>query len=351
MSLMREEIFEQPTALERSLKEARITAQEIARRVNSLKPEFILIAARGSSDNAATYARYLFEAYAGIPVSLAAPSLFTLYRRQPNLKKAWVIGISQSGQSEDIVSVLREAKSQGAFTTAITNDPESPLAKEATVILTLGVGKEQSVAATKTYTAQLALMALLAAEVSGERGLRVSLDRLPEAINYALKLEPAIQELSHRPLYQQAQNCLVLGRGYNFATALEIALKLKETAYIFAAPYSSADFLHGPFALATSKLPAIVVGANGPAIPGLLELCQRLQQQGVELITIGDDQGLLKMATSEGVSLPLNLTGLPEALSPIVCVVPGQLIALHVATMRGQNPDKPRGLNKVTSTL
>jgi glutamine---fructose-6-phosphate transaminase (isomerizing) len=351
MVLMRDEIFEQPKTLETALKEGRMTAQEIARRVNAIKPEFVYIAARGSSDNAAVYARYIFEAYTGLPVALAAPSLFTLYRRLPNLKKAWVIGISQSGQSEDIVTVLRDARQQGAFTTALTNEPASPLAQEANLILQLNVGKEKSVAATKTYTAQLALMALLAAAVSDNTGLRVSLDRLPDAISHALNLDDHAQEIATRPTYKEAQNAVVLGRGYNFSTALEIALKMKETAYIFAAPYSVADFMHGPFALANENLPIILLGAGGPAIPGLIELTAKLRERKSELVIISDDSGLLKMATENGAALPLKLEGIPEALSPIVCVVPGQLLALHFALGRGYDPDKPRGLQKVTSTV
>lgn len=351
MTLMREEIFEQPAVLERCLHEGERIAEQICRRAHSFDPSFVLIAARGSSDNAATYARYLFEAYTGLPVSLAAPSLFTLYKRPPNLKKAWVIGISQSGQSPDIVEVVREGRKQGAFTLALTNDVNSPLAKEAGEVLPLNAGLERSVAATKTYTTELALMTLLAAEMADDNGLRVGLQRLPQAIEGALGVEKKVEELSRHKIYKEAAHSLVLGRGYNFPTALEIALKLKEAAHIFAEPYSAADFLHGPFALAGQSLPAVLVGANGPAIPGLLELGNKLIAQGVEVISIGDDSGLLKLTTPNGVALPLDLTGLPEALSSLVCVVPGQLLALHLALARGLDPDHPRGLNKVTSTL
>ncbi len=350
MTQMRNEILEQPVALERSLKEGRANARNVARRVNFSRPDFVLIAARGSSDNAATYARYVFEAYTGLPVSLAAPSLFTLYRRQPDLRKAWVIGISQSGRSEDIVEVVREGRKQGALTLALTNDPNSPLALAAAEVMPFNVGPELSVAATKTYTVELALMALLAAEIADDNGLRLGLDRLPAAIDTALQLEDRLKTLANQELYKSAQHCLTLGRGYNYATALELALKLKETSYFFAAPYSSADFLHGPFALAEQSLPAILVGANGPAIPGLLELGHKLNEQGVQIIAIGDDEGLLKLPSSKDRSFPLDLTGIPEAISPAVCVVPGQLFAMHLALARGHNPDTPRGLNKITST-
>lgn len=350
MTLMQDEIREQPVVLERSLKAGRAIAQNLARRINHFRPDFVFIAARGSSDNAATFARYIFEAYTGLPVSLAAPSLFTLYHRHPNLKKAWVIGVSQSGRSEDIVEVVREGRKQGALTLALTNDPNSPLAQAAGEVLNLNAGQEHSVAATKTYTTELGLLALLAAEISDDNGLRMGLERLPTLMNKALQQEERIRLLVNQDPYKNARHCLTLGRGYNYATALELALKLKETGYIFAAPYSTADFLHGPFALAEQSLPAIVVGANGPAIPGLLELGQKLNERGVEIVSIGDDEGLLKLATSKDGAFPLDLTGLPEALSPIVCVVPGQLFAMHLALARGYNPDEPRGLKKVTIT-
>ncbi len=350
MTRMREEILEQPTALEKALKEGRALARNLARRVNSFKPDFVLIAARGSSDNAATYARYILEAYTSLPVSLAAPSLFTLYHRQPNLKKAWVIGISQSGRSEDIVEVVRQGRQQGALTLALTNDPNSLLAQTAAEVMPFNVGPELSVAATKTYTAELALIALLAAEIGDDNGLRLGLDRLPASVAKALTLEDRLAALANQESYKNARHCLTLGRGYNFATALELALKLKETSYFFAAPYSTADFLHGPFALAEQSLPAILVGANGPAIPGLLELGHKLNQLGVEIVAIGDDQGLLKLPTSPDRVFPLDLQGIPEALSPAVGIVPGQLFALHLALARNYNPDEPRGLQKITNT-
>ncbi len=350
MTLMRDEILEQPVAIERVLKEGLAAVRTIARRVQTFKPDYILIAARGSSDNAATYARYIFEAYTSIPVSLAAPSLFTLYRRQPDLRRAWVIGISQSGRSEDIVEVISEGRRQGAFTLALTNEPDSALAQAAAETIPFQVGPERSVAATKTYTAELALIALLASEIADDNGLRLGLGRLPAAMDKALQLEERLKTLANQATYKTARHCLTLGRGYNFATALELALKLKETCYIFAAPYSTADFLHGPFALAEQSLPAIMIGANGPAIPGLLELGHKLIEQGVEVVSIGDDEGLLKLASSKEGSFRLDLTGIPEVLSPAVCVVPGQLLALHLALARGYNPDEPRGLHKVTST-
>lgn len=350
MVLMRDEVREQPKAVEKALKENLSLVRNIARRIHAFKPDLIFIAARGTSDNAATYARYLFEAYTGLPVSLAAPSLFTLYHRPPNLKKALVVGVSQSGGGEDIVAVIQEARKQGAFTLALTNKPESLLAQAAQDVIPLNVGAELSVAATKTYTGELALLALLAAELADDNGLRMGLDRVPAALDKALQLEDGLKFLANQELYAQARHCLTLGRGYNFATALEVALKLKETSYFFAAPYSSADFLHGPFALAEQSLPAILIGANGPAIPGLLELAQKLTERGVELLCIGDDDGLLKLATSPESAFRLDLSGIPEALSPIVSVAPGQLFAMHLALARGYNPDQPRGLQKVTST-
>lgn len=339
MSVLRDEIFEQPKMLEQAIKQEVALARNVARRVNFFRPDFVFIAARGSSDNAATYARYVFESYTGLPVALAAPSLFTLYRRHPDLRKAWVIGLSQSGKSEDIAEVVRKARQQGAFTLAITNNPDSAVGTAAAEVLPLNVGVEKNPVATKTYTAEIALLALLAAEVGDDNGLRLGLERLPAAIDTALRLDERIKEVADLPIYREAVHCLTLGRGYNFATALEIALKFKEVGKVFASAYSSADFLQGSFSVVGQNLPAILVGANGPAIPGLLELGRRLAGQGVQIVSVGDDTGLLKMATSPQMAFPLDLTGIPEALSPGVCVVPGQLLALHLAAARGHNPD------------
>lgn len=344
MSQMRTEIFEQPAALERAAKQNLTAVRNIARRVNFFRPDFVFIAARGSSDNAATYARYIFEAYTSLPVSLAAPSLFTLYRRHPDLRKAWVIGISPSGKSEEIVEVVRNARQQGAFTLALTNVPDSPLGVAAAEVLPLLVGDENAATATKTYTAEVTLMALLAAEISDDNGLRLGLERLPASVEKALSLEERLKSLVQSEIFSAPSHCLTLGRGYNFPTALEMALKLKEVSRVFASPYSSADFLQGSFSVVGEDLPALLVGANGPAIPGLLELGKRLAERGVKIMSFGDDDGLLRLATTKEAAFKLDLLGIPEALSPAVTIVPGQLLALHLALARGLDPDEQRGI-------
>ncbi|MHB8618456.1 MAG: SIS domain-containing protein [Chloroflexota bacterium] len=350
MSYLRDEIFEQPALFERLLTDGREQVRDVARAAAGHRPVSVVFAARGSSDNASVYARYLMEAYLGLPVSSAAPSVYSLYRRPPHLAEALVIGISQSGQSPDVVGVVAEAQRQGALTVAITNDGSSPLARAAGLLIEQRAGEERSVAATKTYTSQLLALAMLVAEMSHDRDLAAGLQRVPEAARLALRLDGAADavagELANSPA------CLVIARGFNYATALELALKLKEMAYLFAEPYSSADFLHGPVALVERDLPALLLGVRGPAEAGILDLAGRLGGAGARTFALSDDPALLA-AVRAGHALPLveELAGIPEALSPLVDVIPGQLLALHLAgRRRGGDLDRPRGLSKVTRT-
>jgi glucosamine--fructose-6-phosphate aminotransferase (isomerizing) len=350
MSHLRDEIFEQPRVFDRLLTESREQVRAVARAVAERPPQLAVFAARGSSDNAVTYARYLIEVYLGLPVSSSAPSVYSLYNRFPNLSDALVIGISQSGQSPDVVGVLAEAQRQGALTVAITNERSSPLAQAADLLIEQCAGQEVSVAATKTYTTQLVALAMLVAEISQDAQLLAGLDRLPAAARLALEIEEAAadmaEDLAHAPA------CLVLARGFNYATANELALKFKELAYVFAAPYSAADFMHGPIALAQRGLPAIMIGVRGPSEEGMLDLAEQLVDTGAGVFPISDDPHLLAKATStHSLSLVAALAGVPEPLSPIVSVIPGQLLAMYLADQRrGGNLDQPRRLAKVTRT-
>jgi glucosamine--fructose-6-phosphate aminotransferase (isomerizing) len=350
MSHLRNEIVEQPLVFERLLTTGSEQVRAVTRAIAERPPKLVVFAARGSSDNAVTYARYLIETYLGLPVSSAAPSIYSLYRRFPNLSDALVIGISQSGQSPDVVGVLAEAQRQGAMTVAITNEASSPLAQAADLLIEQCAGQELSVAATKTYTTQLMALAMLVAETSQDAQLLASIDRLPAAARLALDLEDAAEHMAED--LAQARACLVLARGFNYATAFELALKFKELAYLFAEPYSTADFMHGPIALAQGALPAIMIGVRGPSEEGMLELADQLVDAGVGLFPISDDPHLLAKATStHSLSLVAALAGVPEPLSPIVSVIPGQLLAMYLADRRrGGNLDQPRGLAKVTRT-
>ncbi|HEX2912457.1 MAG TPA: SIS domain-containing protein [Chloroflexia bacterium] len=345
MPQMRLEILQQPGVLERAMRQARPAVELIAQRVRVFEPEAIVIVARGSSDHAAVYAQYLLQSYTGKLVSLATPSLFTHYHRPPDLSRTWVTGISQSGRTADVVEVVRQAREMGALTLGLANAEDSALARTAEYFLPLNVGPELSIA-TKTYSAELALMALLTAELSGDAGLKEGLSRLPEVMQKALELEEPVKSLAELPSYRNIKACLVIGRGFNLATTLELAMKIRESCYFFADPYSAEDFMHGPVALAEKGLPALMIGTKGPTMPGLLQLAERLTALGVELATISDDDDLLKWAASEKHDIRLDLEDLPEALSPLITCVPCQFFPMYLSLARGTNPDMPRNLRE-----
>lgn len=345
ISQFEREIREQPEALARLLDRGWTEAEAVAREVRAYRPQSVVIAARGSSDNAARYAKYLLGAFNHLAVGLAAPSLFTLYQAPPSLAGALIVGISQSGESPDIVAVIDEARRQGALTLAITNVPDSPLAQAAVCCLPLHAGVERSVAATKTYTNQLLALAMLSAALDGAPERRELLGGLPEAVAATLDLNAAIEERVVR--FRYAGHFVVMGRGFNFATAFEIALKIKETCYVIAEPYSTADFLHGPVAMVEPGFPALLVAPAGAVAEDATELLDLLVRRRAEVIVISDRPDLLARA---GTLLPLP-PGVPEWLSPVIAVVPGQLWAVALARARGLDPDQPRGLTKVTRTL
>jgi len=345
MSYLEQEINEQPMVLARLLSEESQRAREIARAIQHKGPQFIMVAARGTSDHAATYGKYLLASSCGLPVALAAPSLYTIYKRPPRLNGALVVGISQSGHSPDIVEVVAEGRRQGALTLGITNSPESPLGQAAEYCLPCHAGEERSVAATKTYTAQLTALALLAVAMADDPTMWAELERMPERMEMALGAAPQVQFLVER--YRYMESCVTIGRGYNYATALEIALKLKELTYVVAEPYSSADFHHGPIAIIDRGFPALVVAPSGVIFPDLLALMRELRERGAEMVVVSDQESALQMAQS-----PLKLpAGVPEWLSPIVSVVPGQLFAAALTLTKGLDQDHPRSLHKVTQTI
>ncbi len=342
-SLLEQEIASQPEVISGLLASETEHIQEI---IAQLPPfSYALIAARGSSDHAALYATYAWAALVGIPVALATPSLYTLYHAAPRLDGALVIGISQSGASPDIRAVLEEGRRQGRPTLAITNDGASPLATLADHVVELHAGAERSIAATKTYTAQLAVIAAFAALWSGQPERLAELERLPTLVAATLAETSEIAKRAAR--YRDIRDCVVIGRGYNYATAFELALKLKELTYTMAIPYSSADFRHGPIATIESGSPAILIMPGGAVFDDMLDLASDLQRRNADLLVISEEPQALALATT-----PLPLPGAaPEWLSPITAILPGQLLALHLALARGADPDAPRGLHKVTRTL
>jgi glucosamine--fructose-6-phosphate aminotransferase (isomerizing) len=343
-TILESEIAEQPDVLQHFLAAAAEPTRRVAAEISRRGVSYIMIAARGSSDNAARYAQYLFGARNHLPVALATPSLYTLYDSPPRLDGALVIGISQSGRSPDIVSVMETARAQSRPSLAITNDPASPMALAADWILPLATGEERAVAATKTYTTSLGALALLSASLSGDAAARAELARIPGQMRLALSQAQAMAPLVER--YRYAEGSAVIGRGFNYGTAFEIALKVKELTRLVIEPYSSADFLHGPISILEPGFPLIIVAPTGRTLPDLNHLAEDALQRGAELIVISDNADLLKRARTP-LPLPRNT---PEWLSPLVTVLPGQLFAAHLARAKGFDLDRPAGLSKVTQT-
>jgi glucosamine--fructose-6-phosphate aminotransferase (isomerizing) len=342
---MYQEIHEAPAAVERLREGGRRALQRLAARWRRDPPGLVVFVARGSSDNAALYGRYLWEVHLGVPVSLAAPSVVTLYGARPRLQGAWVVALSQSGRSPDVVTFVRAARARGAFTVAVTNQERSPLARAAHEVVQMHAGPERSVAATKTYVAQLTALSLLAAEIRGDRRLLRAHGDLPGQLRAALGVEEAAGDLAQR--WARAEACVVTGRGYNYATAREAALKLKEAAYVAAEAFSSADFLHGPVALVGERFPVLVVAPPGPTKRHLVGVVRKLGRRGADVAVLSSDPVLLRRVPGS-LRVP---DGVPEELTPHVYAVPAQLLAYHLGLLRGTDPDRPRGLRKVTRVL
>jgi glucosamine--fructose-6-phosphate aminotransferase (isomerizing) len=343
MSHFRDEIAEQPEVASRLLHQSRDAVAAIGARIRELRPRGYVIAARGSSDHAALYAKYLFGARNRALVALAAPSLFTHYARPPQLEGQCVIGISQSGASPDVVSVLEEARRQGALTVAISNDAESPLGRAAELVLTLGAGQERSVPASKTYTASLLALALISQAVDPDAAFGTALSMVPQAMARALEMDSDLEKLV-APL--NGTRAIVLGRGFNFSTAEELALKLMETSYVMARAWSVADFEHGPIAVAEAGIPVVVVDGGGAVATAMRTIRERVGGKGCPVVQLVDGK---RDDVDPSTTVQLD-SGLPEELTPISLAVLAQLLAHHVAVIRGFDPDSPREIRKVTRT-
>jgi len=339
------EIFEQPARLASLLENQKRTVLEIAKAIRSRNVGYAFLAARGTSDNAGRYANYLWGARNQLPLALATPSLFTYYQSPPRLQNALVVGVSQSGRSPDIVSVLEEGRKQNCPTLAITNIPDSPLAKAADFVLDIQAGPEKAVAATKTYTTELMAIAMLSAALNDLDEQWNELASVPRWAELALALDETIQQMTQR--YRYMSQCVVLGRGFNYATAFEWALKLKELTYIIAEPYSSADFQHGPIAMVEGGFPVMAAAPRGRVHDSMKEMLSRLRnQKDAEIVVISDDKDTLALAQS-----PINLPPhIPEWLTPLVSIIPAQLFACRLTQVKGYDTEAPRSITKVTET-
>ncbi len=350
---MLDEIHQQPAAMEKTLKGALRDLERLRKRVERQRPRMVVLAARGTSDNAALFGRYLLEITTGIPVSLAAPSICTVYDANVDFSGALVVAISQSGESTDTNMVLERAREQGALTVGITNSASSTLAKLPEHRFLVRAGKEKSVAATKTYTGQLMMLYLLARALGAPIPLD-SLERLPGWADQALRLEPEVAARAER--YRFMGMTAVVGRGLNYANAFEFSLKLMETCYVVAERFSSADFLHGPIAMVEQSFPVFLFAPAGPVWPSIRAMLGKLGELGAERLVIADRGN--PEATRMGdrsLILPIDLdagNGLPQDVySPIPYIIPAQLMAAYLAEEKGLDPDNPRTLKKVTQTL
>jgi glucosamine--fructose-6-phosphate aminotransferase (isomerizing) len=336
---------EQPAVCQRLLDHQRSRVREVAERIRLRNPSAVVFVARGSSDNAAVYGRYLLEVCNHRLTSLAAPSGLTLYGSGPRLDGTVVIGVSQSGRGEDVVAYVREARHQGAATVAIVNDESSPLAEAAELVLPCMAGLETSIPATKTVTAEMMLLAMLSCEL-GEPGKEFSLlGGLPSALDKALQARDAAAELART--LESTTIGAVVGRGFAFPPALEVALKLKETSYTRAEPFSAADYRHGPIAVVDPDYSAVLIDVGGHSSSSALDLEKDIRRRGGKpaLIRAGDLPAMDDQVPALSVQVEVA-----EPFAPIVALVLGQLFAVELGLALGLDPARPRGLRKVTST-
>lgn len=339
---MLQEISEQPVVLERTIQAERSKLKKLRDFLGGREIDLIVLIARGSSDNASLFGRYLLEITTGIPVSLSAPSVFTLYNARLNLSRAVVIGVSQSGEGTDINSVLESAKSSGAFTIGITNEADSTMANLADETLLIHAGREKSVAATKTYTGQMLHFYMLASILSDAR---LEYEKIPHFSAQVLQLKAKVEEIVRRYVFME--NCVVVGRGLNYGNSYELALKLMETCYVVAERFSSADFFHGPLAIVERRFPVILFAPTGVTLPSNLDLLSRLKELHADCLSITNDEKIAALS-SRALLMPPEID---EFLSPIPFIIPAQLFAALLAQEKGLDPDAPRSLSKVTKTI
>lgn len=343
---MGREIGQIPAAVQRVLDEPD-QLRAVAAEIVEAGPRWIMIAGRGTSDHAAVYAQYLLETHLGVPTGLVKPSVTTVYGASLDWRGGLVLAISQSGQSPDIVAVVEAARRSGALTLAITNDAESPLADAAELALRLHAGRELAVPATKTYVAELAVVAALANAIRPTTDLADGLHALPAALRDTIARTrdwlagPGLQAVG---AFGAADRALLVSRGFNLATALELALKLKETCGLFAEAYSTADFMHGPLVLSRAEVPTLAIRPDGPMGADVDAALAAVAARGGHATTFGGPE---TAGRPDALSLPQSLS---EALTPLLFVVPGQLLVEAAAAARGVNPDAPEGLGKVTLT-
>ena len=342
---MLQEIAEQPAALGKTIAEEGAKVARLGKYLRGRGIDLIVLVARGSSDNAALFGRYLLEIKTGIPVSLSAPSVHTLYRARLDLSRALVVGVSQSGAGEDINLVLENARAGGAYTVGITNEADSAMTGLVDETLLMHGGRERSVAATKTFTGQMLHFYMLASALAEGDAQRIDYAPIPEWTERALELKGAVAEMVERYVFME--NCVVVGRGLLYANAYDMALKLMETCYVVAERFSSADFLHGPLAMVERHFPVVLFAQPGVTREATRALVARLKELRADTLAITEDAQIASACT-RALRMP---AGLDELLAPIPYIIPAQLFAAMLAACKGLDPDAPRSLSKVTRTL
>jgi glutamine---fructose-6-phosphate transaminase (isomerizing) len=341
MTLMETEIREEPDRIRDADRENRQKVRAIAEIVRTRNLKKIILSARGSSDNSGNYFKYLCEVVCGIPVSFAAPSVITLYDGKLDLSDALVIGVSQSGQAEDVLAVLLRAKAQHSLTVSITNYAKSPMAISTDFHLNLVAGEEKSVAATKTFVNQMYVLAMLVAAIAEDAVLSTELQKVSGILTQVMTRQPWIA--TEATALSGIRDCYVLGRGFNNAIAHELALKLQETTYIKALAFATSDFHHGPFALVDESTTVILLAPSDQTMPDSLAMIEKLHKAGANILALTDDATL-------PVAHKILLPPVHAYLSPFVYILAGQMFACDLSLKRGMNPDQPRGLHKVTIT-
>ena len=337
---MAAEVAEQPAVLRGILEDGAAPAREVAAMLSARRPRFVLLAARGTSDHAALYAKYLVEIQLGLPCGLASPSTFTAYGARGDLRDVLVVAVSQSGGSPDLLGTVEAARACGATTLAVTNAPDSALAVASELHLDVRAGAELAVAATKSYTAELMTLFLVVDAWAGGDGAEAVV--VPDAVAELMARRDEVAELAQR--YRFASRLVTTGRGYAYPTAREAALKLMETSYVAAHAFSGADLLHGPLAMVDPQYPVLAVVPGGVGAQAMAPVLDRVLERGADLLVLGTEPA---PPGAHGFTLP---AGVPERLHPVVDIVPLQWLALEMAVARGLDPDAPRGLAKVTRT-
>ena len=343
---MEKEIFEQPSVLTAIRGENESELHRLTLALEEKKPSLVYFAARGTSDHASMYAGYLLGIYKGIPSALSLPSVVTLYDGMLCLKDALVIGVSQSGKAADVLDVIKRANRDGAITVAVTNDPASPMAQQAAFRLSCAAGEEVSVAATKTFTSQMYVLAMFVAQWSRNSALCETLEKVPKALEVAIhcfsdQLERVIQR------YRYMRDGFVLARGTSYPIALEAALKLQETNYVRMKGYAISDFYHGPLAQIEQGTPVMLFAGKGPCYSNALEILQKLDEIGAEVILVSDNAEL-----TAGRDLSFSIPDLgSDAGSPFLFAAFAQMFACRLSMVKGLDPDAPRNLKKVTITV